>query len=114
MMILRGRRSAAPPTIRRGDKRTKILLIALLAVILLSGLFIVTHMQHDHTGPGCHTCTEISICRLIIDGIALAALLIFITGRAGGRLGAPRAGLIALIGLMSKTSFLSYRVRLNC
>jgi hypothetical protein len=90
------------------------LLVALLVVILASGLFIVTHAHHDCVGPGCHTCAELSVCRLIIDGIGLAVLLIFIVGRARGRLSATRIGLIVGYGLVLKTRLLYDRVRLNC
>ncbi|MDR1042839.1 MAG: hypothetical protein LBL54_02930 [Clostridiales Family XIII bacterium] len=116
MMMFRDnrKRSIAPTVACRRDKWARILLIALLAVILASGLFIVTHVQHDCVGPGCHTCAEISVCSLIIDGVAFAALLIFALGRTRRLPTATRVGLIAGPGIISKTRLFSGCVRLNC
>jgi hypothetical protein len=102
----------------RGDRNrgrcARALLVVLLAVVLVSGIFIVTHAHHDCTGPGCHTCAEISICRLVIEGAGLVALLVvsgFIRVVAFGR---RRADSSVEFGYIARKSLFSGGVRLNC
>jgi hypothetical protein len=105
----------ASMAIHRSDKCAKALLIVLLVVILVSGAFIVTHAQHDCIGHGCHTCAEISICRLVIEGIGFAAFLIFALARARRGEFVRRAdGLIVKPGPISKARLFSGHIRLNC
>jgi hypothetical protein len=99
----------------RKNRYARVLLAVLLAVIIASGFFIVTHVQHDHPGPGCHTCTEITVCGLILEGVGIAALLLLITSRARGA--APegrRAGIYRGHSAFAGILFFRGRARMNC
>lgn len=64
------------------NKRIYAYLAALLvtAVLLLSGLFIVTYAQHDCTGEDCPVCAELQVCaatiRLITEAAGTGAIII--------------------------------------
>lgn len=51
------------------------------AVLFLSVLFIVTHVEHDCTGEGCFVCTEIEACVcticLLAEAVGAGAVVIF-------------------------------------
>ena len=51
------------------------------AVLLLSGLFIVTHAEHECTGEDCPVCAELQECaatiRLITEAAGTGAIVIF-------------------------------------
>ena len=51
------------------------------AVLLLSGLFIVTHAEHDCTGEDCLVCAEIEACvctiQLLSKAVGTGAAVIF-------------------------------------
>lgn len=51
------------------------------AVLLLSGLFIVTHAEHECTGEDCPVCAELQACaatiRLITEAAGTGAVVIF-------------------------------------
>lgn len=51
------------------------------AVLLLSGLFIITHAEHDCTGEDCPVCAEIAACasaiHLLTEAVGTGAVLIF-------------------------------------
>ena len=59
------------------------LCVALIFSMIISDIFIVTHINHDCTGDGCEICHQIKICEQLInkDGLdttvhAQATLLI--------------------------------------
>ena len=56
------------------NKRLYAFLAAFLvtAVLLLSGLFIVTHAEHDCTGEDCLVCAEIEACVCTIQLLSKA------------------------------------------
>ena len=51
------------------------------AVLLLSGFFIVTHIEHECTGEDCPVCAELQECaatiRLITEAAGTGAIVIF-------------------------------------
>lgn len=51
------------------------------AVLFLSGLFIVTHVEHDCTGEGCFVCAEIEACvftiGLLAEAVGAGAVVVF-------------------------------------
>ena len=51
------------------------------AVLLLSGLFIVTHTEHECTGEDCPVCVQLEACaatiRLITEAAGAGAVIIF-------------------------------------
>jgi len=51
------------------------------AVLLLSGFFIVTHIEHECTGEDCTVCAELQECaatiRLITEAAGTGAIVIF-------------------------------------
>ena len=65
------------------NKRIYAFLAAFLvtAVLLLSGLFIVTYADHACTGEDCPVCAEIEACaaviRLISEAVGTGAVVIF-------------------------------------
>ena len=65
------------------NKRLYAFLAAFLvtAVLLLSGLFIVTHAEHDCTGEDCLVCAEIEACvctiQLLSKAVGTGAVVIF-------------------------------------
>ena len=65
------------------NKRLYAFLAAFLvtAVLLLSGLFIVTHAEHDCTGENCLVCAEIEACvctiQLLSKAVGTGAVVIF-------------------------------------
>jgi hypothetical protein len=104
-------------TDRRGrSRRARVLLVILLATVLASGVFIVTHAHHDciGLGHGCHTCIEISLCEMILGGLGLAAF--FLTVAASVLRGALlRCGSVMRFaaGVVRRVPLFSDSVRLN-
>ena len=51
------------------------------AVLLLSGFFIVTHIEHECTGEDCTVCAELQECaatiRLITEAAGTGSIVIF-------------------------------------
>ncbi|MDO4293001.1 MAG: AraC family transcriptional regulator [Eubacteriales bacterium] len=51
------------------------------AVLLLSGLFIVTHAEHECTGEDCPVCAELQVCaaaiRLLTEAAGTGTIVIF-------------------------------------
>ncbi|MDY3231216.1 MAG: AraC family transcriptional regulator [Clostridiaceae bacterium] len=66
------------------NRRIWSLLTALLvaSVLLLSGLFIVTHGKHDCTGEDCRVCSEIKVCvstiRILSEAVGTGAAVVFV------------------------------------
>lgn len=66
------------------NRRFWSLLTALLvaSVLLLSGLFIVTHGKHDCTGQDCRVCSEIKVCvstiRVLSEAVGTGAAVVFV------------------------------------
>jgi hypothetical protein len=92
-----------------------VLLLILLVTVLASSAFVVTHAQHDCIGLGCHTCAQISVCKLILEWIGLAALAAVVVlaalrpGVAGRRAGpAPKDA-----PAVRRTPLFYDRIRLN-
>jgi hypothetical protein len=91
------------------------LLVILLAAVLASGAFIVTHAHHNCIGHGCHTCIELSLCEMVLGGLGLAAL--FAAAAASVRRAAPLgrgsdALCVAAVG-RRRVALFSDSVRLN-
>jgi len=64
-------------------KHARLLLAILLAVVVLSCVFIVTHSDHDCVGDGCHTCEELLGCEILLECVGFSAAVVFV--RTSGR-----------------------------
>ena len=89
-----------------------LLMVCVTIVLVLSTVFVVTHIDHTCTGEGCETCHQIAICVAITHQLSEAT--------AGGAVGVCCAALIVFCHLLtsvasnrnSKTLIL-LKVRLN-
>lgn len=58
------------------DRRTALLMAAaMIAVLLLSAGFILTHAEHHCTGEHCPVCRQIALCMRMLDQWSIRALL---------------------------------------
>ena len=70
----------------RKKKQVYTLLAAFLltAVLLLSGLFIITHVKHECKGADCPVCAELEACALTLglfsEALGTGAVIIFAYG----------------------------------
>ena len=60
---------------RKKKLLTSILCGIFVAVLVVSGVLIATHLQHDCPGENCPVCAAISTWEQLLRGMALAAAL---------------------------------------
>ena len=60
---------------RKKSLLTSILCGIFVAVLVVSGALIATHLQHDCPGENCPVCAAISTLEQLLRGMALAAAL---------------------------------------
>ena len=60
---------------RKKSLLTSILCGIFVAVLVVSGALIATHLQHDCPGENCPVCAAISTRERLLRGIALVAVL---------------------------------------
>ena len=99
-------------TSRKNRILSFLLMLCVTIALVLSTVFVVTHIDHTCTGEGCETCHQIAICVAIAHQLSEAG--------AGGAIGVCCAALIVFCRLLtsgalsqnSKTLIL-LKVRLN-
>ena len=62
---------------RRKSLLAAVILICFVAVVLLSSLFIVTHIDHECTGHDCPICHQIQIAENSLQQIGICLVVFF-------------------------------------